>query len=115
MKQFSILLLLLGSVGVFVQSSSGGTSGVRVGSGIPGEFIPTIVFNAMEENLEVTTLGDKLESVELYDESDNLVGSATFSPTSNFSATLNGLSTGIYTVVLTSEEGETKMNAVYKP
>lgn len=116
MKQYSLILLLFASVGLFAQTSSGGTSGVRIGNtGGPRVFVPTITFSTTQNNVSISSAEDKIKSFEIYDENYSLVGSTTFSPTSDFNASLNGLPAGMYTIYVVSEGNEERVHTIFKP
>ena len=55
-----------------------------------------------------------MTEVEIYDENDNRVGTASIADT-NFSANIGGLAEGAYTIYALTEDNEVQVGTIYKP
>lgn len=115
MKKLMFIVVVLISAAMFAQTSSGGTSGVRIGSGNPSkEFNPEMHFQTSTSTIEISSDEVALTEVEIYDENYNLVGTSSVS-TNNFSAHLGNLPSGTYFIYLESEDSEVRVETIFKP
>jgi len=100
------------SAGLYGQTKTGGTSGIRIGGSNPYKMME-VNFNTSTGILEINTGDAVMTEVEIYDENDNLVGTASVSD-SNFTANMSGLTEGAYTVYAVTEDNDVQVGTVYK-
>jgi len=88
-------------------------NGVRLGAGSSGKtFIPEITSISSDE-IEITSEGEKIAGLEIFDVEGNLIGSAAIS-NDKTSININGLQQGFYHVVVISESGQEQFNTFTK-
>lgn len=113
MRKLVFILMVSLSAGLFAQTKSGGTSGILIGAGNPYKMMD-LNYNSSTGVMEINTGDERMTEVEIYDENNNLVGTANVS-SSNFNANISGLSQGAYTVYALTEDDQVQMGVVYKP
>ncbi len=84
------------------QSNSGGAVGIRIGSGSSGKINVT------------TDEGVAMVGYMIYDENGNLVQSGSLSSTAKTSVNVNSLESGVYFIVVVSENGDTGTSTFVK-
>ncbi len=88
-------------------------NGVRLGAGSSGKmFNPEITMISSSE-IEITSEGEKISGLEIFDVEGNLIGSAAISNDTT-SINIKGLQQGIYHVVAISETGQEQFNTFTK-
>ena len=88
-------------------------NGVRLGAGSSGKtFNPEISLLSSDE-MEITSEGEEISGLEIFDVDGNLIGSAAISNEST-TININGLQQGIYHVVVISESGQEQFNTFTK-
>lgn len=106
----SILFLLFAAGFLFAQQSNG----IRIGNGSSGKaFFPEVTM-VSETQVEITSAGEKITGVEIFDNLGNMIGSAEISATENTSVNINGLQQGLYYVAVISESGQEEINTFIK-
>lgn len=113
MRKLVFVLLVSMSVGLYAQTKTGGTSGIRIGGGNPYKMIEVDYFTSTS-TLKIDAGDAIMTEVEIYDENDNLVGTASIADT-NFSANIGGLAEGAYTIYALTEDNEVQVGTIYKP
>lgn len=113
MRKLVFILIVAMSAGLYGQTKTGGTSGIRIGGGNPYKTME-VNFSTITGTLEINTGDVAMTEVEIYDENDNLVGTASVSD-SNFKANINGLTEGAYTVYAVTEDNDVQVGMIYKP
>lgn len=88
-------------------------NGVRLGAGSSGKtFIPEVTSLSSDE-IEITSEGEKISGIEIFDVNGILIGSAVISD-ERANININALQQGIYHVVVISESGQEQFNTFTK-
>ncbi len=89
-------------------------NGIRIGSGSSGKTFTPEITSVSTDEIEITSSGEKISGIEIFDVEGSFVGSATISPDERTSININGLQQGIYQVVVISESGQEQFNTFAK-